>query len=409
MEKLLKEIFENSVEIKQVSKSATRVVYEIDIKNTLKDMYESFGDNLNTNNINPCTKFELEAEYGPTKKDINYTLFYKSTEIVQTTKDIEVCSAFSEVGSEIITDAQKHIINEAIKDIDKVVKEKKNCLFYDLPEDVYHDSVGLSKSKLCKIIDRTYAHYEYHLETPMKDTKALSFGRAFHSYILTPEIFKKRFFVTPKLDLRKSEDKKISIRNRLTKSHLEHLTEEQMAQIETMANNIFNHPIIPLLLSNSKKEVSIYWENNFGEISRGRIDAFIENPNAELKRQLKKLVPDYRGQKIIWDLKTEESDASIDAYSKKVLKYHTHVQGAYYTDGVSKIADGEEVIFILVVIEKAAPNCVAWYKLGDASIDKGREEYLEALDRIYNTKGWKSYSLECQILDIPWFSRSKAA
>lgn len=409
MEKLLKEVFENSVEIKEVSKTANKTTYGVDIKNALKEMYESLGENLNTKNSNPYTNFKLVAEKGPSKKDINYTLLYKSTVIVETTKDIEVCSALSEVGSEIINDAKKHIINEAIEDINKVVKEKKDCVFYNLPEDVYHESIGLSKSKLCKIIDRTYAHYEYHLNTPMKDTKALSLGRAFHCYILTPSIFEKRFFVVPKLDLRKKEDKKISIKNKLTKSHKEHITEEQMGQISNMAKNIFNHPIIPDLLANSRKEVSFYWENNFGELSRGRMDAFIEEPSDELKKQLKKLIPDYRGQKIIWDLKTEESDASMDAYSKKVLKYHTHVQGAYYTDGISKLYNEEEVIFLLVVVEKAAPNCVAWYKLGDASLDKGREEYLDALDRIYNTSGWKAYSLDCQVLNIPWFSINRRA
>lgn len=407
--KILKETFKDSINIKELHTSANSKTYEISIEETYNQFLDSLGDNLNLDIETPTLKFDLVVELNGTK-EVNYTLNYCDELILDSPKEIDVCSALADKGSVIINTAKKGIILSTVDDIDKVVDERRNCMFYNLSEDVYHKTSGLSKSQLSQIIDRTYAHFEHGLETPRKDTKALSLGRAFHCYILTPELFEKRFFVAPKLDLRKKDDKKISIRNKLTKSHLEQISSDQLELIKTMEKNISSHPIIPHLLKSSKKEVSFYWENSFNQISRGRMDAFVEEPTEELKKLLKDLVPDYRGQKIIWDLKTEDSDASLDAYSRKMMKYHTHVQGAYYSDGVSSLV-GEEVIFLLVVIEKTAPHCVAWYKLGDASIDKGQQEYKEALRRIYSQKQnqWKGFNLECQIIDIPYFKIGKAA
>ena len=84
---------------------------------------------------------------------------------------------------------------------DKLIGEFKN-----IPDSVYHhpDCPGLSASGLVTVGEHSYGHY-LASKTESKKTPALEFGTAFHSMLLEPEEFTKRYckeLKSPKFDRR---------------------------------------------------------------------------------------------------------------------------------------------------------------------------------------------------------------
>ncbi len=289
-------------------------------------------------------------------------------------------------------------------------QEPSDCLYFtNQPEEIYHKSFGVSKSNLSHIIRNSFEHYEFFKEKGY-DSAALTFGRAFHSKLLTPKIYKKSTFVLPDLDLRSAQGKVMSRKFNLENADKTVISAKDSASVDNLVGKVKKHPIASMLLAEGDHEVSFYWKNKIGTISRGRADSVITKPSPKLAKELKKNIPGYVGQGVVIDYKTSES-ASKDEFERSILKYLYHVQAAAYCEGLETV-HGIPFIFIFVVVEKSGPQSVAWFSLDEAAVEAGENEFYYALcthkKHVDSPNQWKGYPLKAQSVSIPGWGFNRA-
>jgi hypothetical protein len=74
-------------------------------------------------------------------------------------------------------------------------------LAYGVDAGEYHQkALGVVSKSALDRIHKSPAHYRAWLEGGERDTPAMSFGRAFHCYVLEPEVFAATYAVVPDLE-----------------------------------------------------------------------------------------------------------------------------------------------------------------------------------------------------------------
>ena len=177
------------------------------------------------------------------------------------------------------------------------------------------------------------------------------------------------------------------------------LSVDQHEQLLAMAFAVHNHPAAEQLLAarvDAVAEASVYWTDQAtGELCRCR--------------------PDYwRADGIIVDVKTTE-DASQEGFSKSLASWRYHVQAPWYRDGLMAAYEAGHFpqgwaapkAFVFLVVEKKAPHAVACYVIDAESIELGRAEYREDLDKLAECKAtgiWPGYGDTLQMIGVPqWY------
>jgi len=85
------------------------------------------------------------------------------------------------------------------------------------------------------------------------------------------------------------------------------------------------------------------------------------------------------------------------------LAYQYQVQAALYVD-VAEAIDGKNRDFYWVAVEKDAPYAVAVYKASDEMLERGRQQYIKAIDLYKECAAldlWPAYSQQVQTLELP--------
>jgi hypothetical protein len=230
----------------------------------------------------------------------------------------------------------------------------------------YHSLPAWSKSSLDKI-NRSIAHYQEWKENPPEQTPALSFGSALHCAVLTPELYKIQYAITPICDRRTKIGKDIYSEFISGNEGKEFIDYEGASQIERIGNAIFSHPLASQLLTLGEAEQSFFW-----------ID-----PKTELECKAR---PDYlRHDGICVDIKTCE-DARFKPFQKAIYSYRYHVQGAFFMDGIFQATGMQCSDFVLIAVEKDPPYGIMVYTLDSLSIDIGRLEYQDNLLEVKQCK-----------------------
>jgi hypothetical protein len=257
--------------------------------------------------------------------------------------------------------------------------------FDDISLEDYHKMDGWSKSALDKV-HKSMAHY-FESKKEQMTSPALEFGSAFHSKVLTPDLFQKEYVIEPDFgDLRTKAAKELKASFLMENINKKGLDFESATKIELMSQAVFNHPVANQLLTDGDAEHSFFWIDD------------------QTKLQCKAR-PDYvRRDGIIIDLKTT-SDASWFEFQRSIVKYRYHAQGGHFTNGVSKVMGSDYGTFILIVIESSAPYNVAVYNLDEDSLNLGRTSIKMDFDKIlaYEKTQWTGYP--CMIMDMflpPW-------
>ena len=113
------------------------------------------------------------------------------------------------------------------------------------------------------------------------------------------------------------------------------------------------------------------------------------------------------GRSQIIDLKTT-LDASQDGFAREIAKYHYHIQGAFYMDGLYANffplgVEIEDIEFVLIAVESKPPHAVGVYKLGSSAINQGRREYTRALQQYWRCmEAEKAMLAEGRSPDLAW-------
>lgn len=254
-------------------------------------------------------------------------------------------------------------------------------------EEYHNDITRISNSGL-SLINKSPAKYEhrYLKGNKQKDTKALTFGSAFHSFILEPDKFNNEFVIMPKysgtgkyklIEAFKSDNSQKTI-----------ITTEDYVDIVGMSKSIKNHRIANELVTDAG-------------FSEKRFDWTDSDTGAPCK-----IKPDrYNTTKdIIIDLKSTD-DASEEQFKFSAKKYRYHIQAPFYFDGL--VANGfKPDIMVFIAVEKTPPYLVNCFFYAKDEMEYGRQIYKDDLAVYMECKKnnkWPGYPEGIKLLQIPGF------
>lgn len=255
----------------------------------------------------------------------------------------------------------------------------KDGLYQHFPWGEYNLLNRVNFSSL-KWMGKSPAMYRHKLlEKAPKDTDQRKLGRATHLATLEPERFRSDCVVWT--EGRRAGNvwkafKEANVGRELLreKEHDHCLAIQRAVRADATAAKY---------LAGGRGEVSMFWTHKVQAIGglsgyemkcKGRIDFEAELP-------------------AIVDLKTTR-DASPEGFSREAWNYRYHTQAAYYVDGYEAITSNR-LPYIIVAVESAAPYVVQVYRVPDAILDLGREEYRDLLDRLnfcLSNSKWPGYA-----------------
>ena len=243
---------------------------------------------------------------------------------------------------------------------------------------------------------------------PRKDSPALSFGRAFHAAILTPEEYAKEFVY-------------------LHEGIQHDLFQEALAtgsKAKKFSRSLSTYKVwIAKQAEEGKTVLDLDQVERIGDMqdSLNRVQSlrnFLAHDDLETELSLFARLTDHRGNEVACkgrvdallpgdqclDLKTVAS-ASPMALGQFIPRFKIHVQAAFYLDLLNANAyDCDH--FAFAFIDKRKPHPVTYWKTPDHLIDLGRREYKTFLGWIHDgrkTNHWPGHSA---MIEFPgWFEK----
>lgn len=255
-----------------------------------------------------------------------------------------------------------------------------------IPDEEYHKrELGVVSNTSLKYIRRSPSHYYSWVrgEFEIKDTPALTFGRAFDCALLTPDVFKEHYIERPKFIGKGSKAAKAE----WEKEHadLESITMDDLMTIQRMVDKLRTHPLTSKMLEDGESQMTLSWTDpETGLKCKSRTDYYV------------------RSLAMIADVKTCE-DASEEAFLKSVVKYGYATQDALYRAAASAL-DLPIQFFAFIAIEKTHPFEPAIYQLDAESIGRGYVRVREGMSRMASClkeNRWPGYPERITELSLP--------
>ena len=251
---------------------------------------------------------------------------------------------------------------------------------------VYHSRKAVSRSDLF-LLSKSPQYFKYIQENGRAETDALRFGTMVHTFVLEPNLFKRRYIVIPNIDRRTREGK--AILEEVSRIKKEIVTESELSTITAMRDAVLNNKYAYALLQ-GVKEMSYYWTDELTGIKlKCRPDC----------------VSNIGQTNVIVDLKSCEN-AQTDAFMRDALKYGYDLQAATYKTGVELI-EGTPHKFVFIAVEKKPPYGVNILEVDEPALRKGTDDfrnYLGMLKYCRDTDNWYSYTGETgrpNVLSLP--------
>lgn len=254
----------------------------------------------------------------------------------------------------------------------------------DLPNAAYHSDPAISSSTLKAILDSP-AKYHHSRTTPREPSTAMDFGTVVHSIVLG----------TPSEYVEVDAD---SWRTKAARERAEEIREEgrtpvlprDLAPARACAKSVLDHPVAgPLFTGEGISEASIWGRD--------------ETTGLDLRIRPDRLATLPDGRALMVDLKTAR-DASPREFSRAAWTYRYYLQQAFYQRVYCQATGLEDVPFVFVVAESAAPYQVAIYQLTDNARRMGKQAMRRALDLYVECEAsgiWPGYPEQPQPLDLP--------
>ncbi len=249
-------------------------------------------------------------------------------------------------------------------------------VYFDMGNETYHGSAGISKSGLMLFADNPEKyHWKYVLgNDPDTTKKHLDVGQAFHTATLEPEKFEKLFVVAPSLNKNSTayKDWKASINGDMT---ILDVKDYDMAM--GMAQKVRRHPIAKNLVVDGFAESSI----------------FASDP---ITGELVKVRPDYKTGDVVVDLKST-TDASAGKFFRDMYTFKYFVQAGMYREVINWVAPGEINEFVFIAVEKDEPFSIGLYRASREDKAYGVDNFRRNLDMFADYKRrnyWPSYNLD---------------
>jgi exodeoxyribonuclease VIII len=258
---------------------------------------------------------------------------------------------------------------------------------YDISNDEYHSSEGISRSRLM-LLDKSPYHFWYEVlsgqAVKRTATPSMNVGSAFHTLLLEPEKFPNEFAVAPVVDRRTSAGKEVWAAFNEQHSHKIILTAEQYQQTFIMVEQIKKHEIVQTLLDEAVFEQSVYWTD--------------EETGLQFKTR-----PDIWSSKMVVDLKTT-ADANPFSFTRSALNYGYFIQAGMAFEGCKALGKPFEM-FVILACEKDVPHVPAVFMMDDDALQFGIDQfnsYKRKLKKCIEENRWPGYPV--QELSVPKYA-----
>ena len=191
-------------------------------------------------------------------------------------------------------------------------------------------------------------------------TPAMTFGTAFHSFILEPDKFSNQVAVCPKCDKRTKVGKELCAEFTAESKGKVVIGIDEFETIQSMRESISRHPAASRLLSEGMAEQSVLFTD--------------DETGIECKAR-----PDWiTADNVVVDLKTTR-DASEYDFLRSICQFRYFQQAAMYLDALNIVSDMEYTEFVFIAIETVIPFRVEVYSLDTEFLDFGWHEYHRLL------------------------------
>lgn len=257
--------------------------------------------------------------------------------------------------------------------IDALAANIADGIYPEMTEEVYRPLPFANASMLKIMHEKSAKHVWWARHHPKPPTPALTFGNAFHCYVLRPDDFKTEWRVSEPCHCG-NNGKRIKdgqwvcgTHGRSLPDEKDYITSSDMNSILAMSESYLSHKGCRHYLREidilHRESVAIWTDPETGVRCKAKID----------------LLGIDQGMYVVPDLKSCE-DASEEGFGKSVANYFYAIQAAFYLDGLSILLGGELLEnFQFLAIEKEAPYACAPWKLHQRNIALGRAMYRSAL------------------------------
>lgn len=260
----------------------------------------------------------------------------------------------------------------------------------DMAEEDYHSHDSVSRSTIWKL----HLHSPLHCRVPVEETPAMSFGSAYHAYVLEPTEFGKRYAFkdwdarTPegKVAAQSASEAGLTLLGEKSREVAGRLRRDMQQMREILSQGFMGK----LLSANDAvTEASAFAvDNETGLTMRCRPDRW------------------HPSKGLMWDLKSL-ADITPYGFIQSCKKFGYHVQEAWYRD-VWQAATGKPVKgFMFVCQEKKAPYDFRIYQLAEADVNVGRQIYKRALAtyaECLETGMWPGYDKTVETIELPMWA-----
>jgi hypothetical protein len=253
---------------------------------------------------------------------------------------------------------------------------------YDISNEEYHSSIGISRSSLMEFFKTPYHYFSRFISKTFigknkEESDSIRFGNMMHSYILETEKFNDRYFIIDKVDKRTKKGQiylaevEKDLNDRIT------IFQDEFDKIKMISKSLNDNPQIHGLISDAQYEKSIYWND----------------PHTGL---LCKTRPDIWQVNFVCDLKTAVK-ADPNSFHYSIKNYGYDIQCAMIHEALKNTCDIEMRNFIFIVIENQPPYATAIYPFDDFALDKSIEIFknkLIEMKECFNKNKWPSYQTQ---------------
>lgn len=232
-------------------------------------------------------------------------------------------------------------------------------IYADIQHNQYHSMTDyVSNSYLSKLNKCPAA-----AKVPQEATAALTFGTAFHCYVLEGEtVFFNQFAIAPDCDKRTKEGKALFADFQANAGDKMIISLADFILIVDMQLAVNKHGFAKQILHEGLSEQTVIWIDN--------------DTNIKCKCRPDRIPMGNNG--ILVDLKTT-ADAGEYGFGKSVVLYGYARQAAMYLDGINAATGSNYDSFLFVAVEKTAPYRVETYLLDEEFIEYGRADYKRLL------------------------------
>lgn len=260
-----------------------------------------------------------------------------------------------------------------------------------IPNQLYHQGPGVSRSAIKTIITESPLHYKYSKDHPKPATEAMDVGQLFHTCVLEPEHMDRRFAVLPEGETyRKKENK--TWRDEQIKAGKTVVRRSDHQDVLAMVESVRSHPAASAMLQKvegiSYEKAIYYVDPTTGLLCKIKVDVLINSPKLKLLADVKKC-----------------ADASPAGFRKACGNFYYDMQAGMYLDGANHgLNTGDFESFVFICVENKPPYATACYEATPEMVMTGRELYMAGMEKFKECTAsgiWPGYSNKISPVDLP--------